>query len=69
MERDDLRQFRVTIQAVHEEGVAEHEDLFDAPNVLSAIGHACLRFAVKTVDIRQLTVVEHRDPTLDPANP
>lgn len=47
--------------------VREHRGEFAASNVLSAIGHACLRFAVQTGSIIHLEVNEaHGDRVQDP---
>lgn len=53
-----LRQFIVSIEALAGEKTVEHSGSFEAPNVLSAVGQACLRFAVRTPSILRLSVSE-----------
>lgn len=58
---DGLRRFIVTMEALIDERIERHTDAFAAPNVLGAIGQACLRFAVRTPAIVQLSVREVSD--------
>lgn len=67
-----MRRFSVSLQ--QQEGdapVRDYTGIFEAPNVLNAIGQACLRFAVKTHSIVSLTVEveEHPSQPEEPATP
>lgn len=57
-----MRRFKVVMEVARPQGVMRKEGHVEAANALNAIGHAILRFGVKTDELTHLAV------TLDAAD-
>lgn len=64
-----MRNYRVRMQVRNpsDGGLRWHEGTVRATNTLNAVGHAILRFGIKTDDVLRLEVAQH-DAAPDPAD-